>query len=132
MNPLVRGAEEVGEGTMPALQQAGRWELGRLRNTVAVSEIMVGNCRRQDTYYPLKLDAAHGVDGTPRQEHETGLADRLANLQARTHRGTYRAQPFKRAYRPKADGRQRPLDIVALEDNVVQPSCRVWSSGQSY
>ena len=34
--------------------------------------------------------------------------------------GTYRAQPSKRAFIPKADGRQRPLGIAALEDKIVQ------------
>jgi hypothetical protein len=32
----------------------------------------------------------------------------------------YRALPSRRAYIPKADGRQRPLDIAALEDKIVQ------------
>jgi retron-type reverse transcriptase len=36
------------------------------------------------------------------------------------HQGTYRAQPSKRAYIPKPDGRQRPLGIAALEDKIVQ------------
>ena len=54
------------------------------------------------------------------QEYETDLEEKLADLHSRIHRGTYRAQPSKRAYIPKADGRQRPLGIAALEDKIVQ------------
>ena len=54
------------------------------------------------------------------QEYETGLEDRLVDLHSRVHRGAYRAQPSRRVYIPKADGRQRPLGIAALEDKIVQ------------
>src|SRR5271166_6337074 len=74
----------------------------------------------RDSYYALRRDAAPGVDGVTWQEYETDLDEKLADLHRRLHRGTYRAQPSKRAYIPKADGRQRPLGIAALEDKIVQ------------
>ncbi|HEY6271378.1 MAG TPA: hypothetical protein VIX19_05215 [Terriglobales bacterium] len=73
-----------------------------------------------NSFYSLKRAAAPGVDGLTWQEYETGLEKRLKDLHSRVHRGTYRAQPSKRAYIPKADGRQRPLGIAALEDKIVQ------------
>jgi group II intron reverse transcriptase/maturase len=48
------------------------------------------------------------------------LEDRIDDLHGRVQRGTYRAQPSKRAWIEKADGRQRPLGIAALEDKIVQ------------
>ena len=53
-------------------------------------------------------------------DYEADLEPRLAELHGRVHRGGYRPQPSRRAYIPKADGRQRPLAIAALEDKIVQ------------
>src|SRR5215831_13969100 len=74
----------------------------------------------RDSFYALKRQASPGVDGMRWQEYETGLEDRLTDLHSRVHRGMYRAQPSRRVYIPKADGRQRPLGIAALEDKIVQ------------
>src|ERR1035438_7062646 len=74
----------------------------------------------RDSFYALKRQAAPGVDGVTWQEYETGLEGRLADLHNRIHRGTYRARASRRVYIAKADGRQRPLGIAALEDKVVQ------------
>ena len=74
----------------------------------------------RDCFYALKRQAAPGVDGVTWQEYEQDLENRLTGLQSRIHRGTYRAQPSRRVYIPKADGRQRPLGIAALEDKIVQ------------
>src|SRR5271157_5825169 len=74
----------------------------------------------RDSYYALKRRAAPGVDGVTWQEYEAGLEGRLADLHSRVHRGAYQAQPSRRVYIPKPDGRQRPLGVAALEDKVVQ------------
>ena len=74
----------------------------------------------RDSFYALQRKASPGVDGVTWQEYEIGLEDRLIDLHSRVHRGAYRAQPSRRVYIPKADGRQRPLGIAAVEDKVVQ------------
>ena len=76
--------------------------------------------RLRDAYLGLKRRAAAGVDGVTWQRYGEGLEDNLRDLHARLHRGAYRAKPSRRAYIPKADGRQRPLGIAAVEDKVVQ------------
>src|SRR5580700_2332665 len=74
----------------------------------------------RESFYSLKTKAAPGVDGVTWYEYEDGLEDRLVDLHDRVHRGAYRAQPSRRVYIPKPDGRQRPLGIAALEDKIVQ------------
>ena len=74
----------------------------------------------RDSFYALQRQASPGVDGVTWQEYETGLEDRIVDLHRRIHRGTYRAQPSRRVYIPKADGKQRPLGVAALEDKIVQ------------
>jgi RNA-directed DNA polymerase len=74
----------------------------------------------RDSFYALQRKASPGVDGVTWQVYETGLEDRLIDLHNRVHRGTYRAKPSRRVYIPKADGRQRPLGVAALEDKIVQ------------
>lgn len=74
----------------------------------------------RESFSALKRVAAPGVDGVTWREYEEGLEARLADLHRRVHHGTYRAQPSKRAYIPKPDGKLRPLGITALEDKIVQ------------
>ncbi len=72
------------------------------------------------SFFALQRQAAPGVDGVTWQEYATDLEARLVDLHGRVHRGAYRAQPSRRVYIPKADGRQRPLGVAALEDKLVQ------------
>jgi RNA-directed DNA polymerase len=68
----------------------------------------------------LKKEAAPGVDGVTWSDYEVDLERRLEELHDRVHSGAYRPQPSRRVYIPKADGRQRPLAVAAVEDKIVQ------------
>jgi len=74
----------------------------------------------REAFFTLKRDAAPGVDGQTWKDYAENLEPRLRELHARVQRGAYRAQPSRRTYIPKADGRQRPLAVTALEDKIVQ------------
>src|ERR1035441_84081 len=71
-------------------------------------------------YLSLKRDAAAGVDGETWRHYGERLEENLQELADRLKRGAYRAKPVRRVYITKADGRQRPLGVTALEDKLVQ------------
>ena len=74
----------------------------------------------RDSFMHLKRDAAAGVDGVKWREYEEGSDERIGRLWDAVQSGRYRALPSRRVYIPKADGKQRPLGIAALEDKIVQ------------
>src|ERR1700732_414546 len=71
-------------------------------------------------FFGLKKTAAPGVDERTWIEYAANLEANLLSLHVRVHTGAYRALPSRRKYIPKADGRQRPLGIAAIEDKIVQ------------
>jgi RNA-directed DNA polymerase len=140
-NKEVQTSAEVGEGRaqieenivrshMPPTQSGKRMSQGlrgvrkaaaerkQERFTVLLHHVTVDLLR--NSFYALQRRAAPGVDGVTWREYEAGLEDRLIDLHNRVHRRAYRSQPSRRVYIPKADGRQRPLGIAALEDKIVQ------------
>ena len=144
MNQPNKGAQapaEVGEGRPRPKENTGQSHTPPAQNGQRVSQGLSGVRRAarerkqerfttllhhlnvdllKDSYYALQRKAAPGVDGMRWLEYGDGLADRLTDLHSRVHRGAYRAQPSRRVYIPKADGKQRPLGIASLEDKIVQ------------
>ena len=110
------GAPGESRGLLGVREAAQRDQ--RMRFTALLHHVTVDLLRA--SYQALKPNAAPGVDGLTWTTYGTHLDQRLVALHDRVHRGTYRALPSKRAYIPKADGRQRPLGIAALEDKIVQ------------
>ena len=63
---------------------------------------------------------ASGVDQVTKEEYEINLDENLDNLIKRMKSFSYRPQPVRRSYIPKANGKLRPLGIPAYEDKLVQ------------
>ena len=76
--------------------------------------------RLREAFLGLKRNAAPGIDGVTWEQYDADLEANLQDLHVRLHQGAYRAKASRRAYIPKADGRQRLLGIASLEDKVVQ------------
>src|SRR5207253_2469268 len=111
-----QSGDRVSQG-LAGVRKAAR-EHKEMKFTALLHHLTVDLLR--ESFYSLKRKAAPGVDGVTWQEYEIGVEDRLVDLHGRVHRGAYRAQPSRRVYIEKADGRQRPLGVAALEDKLVQ------------
>ena len=73
-----------------------------------------------EAYTNLRKDAKAGVDGVTVAEYEENVWERLSELYDRVKSMRYRAQPLRRVYIPKDDGKRRPISIPCLEDKIVQ------------
>src|ERR1700730_5502526 len=111
-----QGRKRVAQALERVRQAARQRKKGKL--TALIHHISI-DCLRM-AFFALKRDAASGVDGLTWPTYEADLDRNLTDLHERVHRGAYRALPSRRTYIPKADGKQRPLAVAALEDKIVQ------------
>jgi group II intron reverse transcriptase/maturase len=116
-NPRRTQRRETGSRGLDGVREAAKRDKG-LRFTALLHHVTEALLR--DSFYSLQRQAAPGVDQVTWQQYEQGLEARIQDLHGRVHRGAFRAQPSRRIYIPKSDGRQRPLGIAAVEDKIVQ------------
>jgi len=74
----------------------------------------------QEAFRNLRKDASAGVDEVTYQDYESHSGGSIQKLWESLKSKTYRAQPLRRVYIPKEDGRRRAISIPALEDKIVQ------------
>src|SRR6202043_1524677 len=93
---------ESGSQALERIRQAAR-QRKKERFTALFHHLTIDLLRL--SFLALKQDAAPGVDGVTWQDYEADLERKLADLHARVHRGAYRAQPSRRGFIPKPDGK---------------------------
>src|SRR5213593_1204090 len=71
-------------------------------------------------FLSLRTEASAGVDGVTYKQYDGNTWEKIPILHGKLKSGEYRAQPLRRVYIPKEDGRQRPISIPSLEDKIVQ------------
>lgn len=76
-----------------------------------------------------RVRANRGAAGVDEQSiaaiEASGVEQFLRKIQETLQAGEYRAQPVRRRYIPKADGKLRPLGIPTLRDRVVQMAAKL-------
>src|SRR5262245_30535015 len=94
-------------------KQDPNWQFTNLAHML--TEELLGEAFRR-----LRKEASPGIDGITVAAYEQNLESNLGGLHRRLREGRYRAQPVRRVYIEKEDGKKRPLGIPAIEDKIVQ------------
>ena len=67
----------------------------------------------------MPKDKASGIDAVTWEEYDKKLDENIETLLVKMKQFSYRPQPAKRVYIPKANGKLRPLGIPCYEDKLV-------------
>ena len=76
--------------------------------------------RLKEKFKKLRKDSSAGIDGVVHEQYAANVEENIRQLHRRLVENKYQAQPLRRVYIPKEDGKQRPISIPVLEDKLVQ------------
>jgi RNA-directed DNA polymerase len=76
--------------------------------------------RLTEKFWKLRKDSSAGIDGVVHAQYAENVEENIRQLHRRLVENKYQAQPLRRVYIPKEDGKQRPISIPVLEDKLVQ------------
>jgi RNA-directed DNA polymerase len=109
---------QAGEGPLSRLSKLAQEDLTRRFSSIA--HFLTPEALRE-AFSSLRKDASAGVDEVTYQDYEKQVGENIQKLWEQLKGKTYRAQPLRRIYIPKEDGKtQRAISIPALEDKIVQ------------
>ena len=81
---------------------------------------LINEERLTEGFWKLRKNSSAGIDGVVHAEYAANVKENIRQLHGRLVEGKYQAQPLRRVYIPKENGKLRPLSIPVLEDKLVQ------------
>lgn len=81
---------------------------------------LINEERLTEGFWKLRKNSSAGIDGVGHAEYAANVKENIRQLHGRLVEGKYQAQPLRRVYIPKENGKLRPLSIPVLEDKLVQ------------
>ena len=84
------------------------------RQFFSIAHLITGE-KLHEAFRSLRKDASAGIDGVTYQQYEANAEENIRQLHQRLKEGKYRAQPLRRVYIPKEDGKQRPISIPTVD-----------------
>lgn len=105
-------------GSLPTVVKSGRRINGLFR-------LMKCPLLWEQAYQKIALNKGAMTPGVDGQSFDGFSPEKVRSIIQRLADGTYRPQPVRRIYIPKADGRKRPLGIPTAEDKLVQEVVRL-------
>ena len=120
-NSTVDKVRQLQRNLYRAAKENGKRKFHAMYDKVYRKDILEEAWRRVKTN-----DGSGGVDGTSLADVEAYGVERLRGEMAESLKtGTYRPQPVRRVYIPKADGKKRPLGIPTIKDRIAQMAAKL-------
>ena len=120
-NSTVDKVRQLQRNLYRAAKENGKRKFHAMFDKVYRKDILAEAWRRVKTN-----GGSGGVDGTSLADVEAYGVERLLGEMAESlNTGTYRPQPVRRVYIPKADGKKRPLGIPTVKDRIAQMAAKL-------
>ena len=116
---LARGAELAEPSQTPLSRLTELAQKDRSRKFSSIAHFLTPQALHE-AFRSLRKDAGAGVDEVTYQDYEKQASENIQRLWEKLKSKQYRAQPLRRIYISKEDGKLRAISIPSLEDKIAQ------------